>query len=253
VDAYIYDAAGNYLQTEHLDKSDLEIYQGMTLRLDPGDYRMVFWANVGANTVVSGYEDASGYVGYSNGSYNSQGIVTANADRVWYAPSISQRSEGKGVPQDYYSLTVPEQGVFSDVVLFTYAYRSIEIFVEGLTALPTLYVEGLPESLGFTAMATRTGTVTASHRTEPVEQSGVEYAVSTFDSFYFEDTAEGGMEIVIRNTAGTELCRMSLVDAIAQSGADPTARDISLLFRFLSGNVTVTMPGWSNTNPGFEF
>jgi hypothetical protein len=254
VDAYIYDAAGNYLQTEHLDKSDLDIYQGMTLRLDPGDYRMVFWANVGANTVVRGYEGNSGYVGYSDSSYNPQGVVTANADRLWYAPSISQRSDAKAVPQDYYSLTVPAQGVFSDEVWFTYAYRSIEIFVEGLTALPMLYVEGLPESLGFNAMKDMPNqSVTVSHATESVEQSGAEYATATFDTFYFEDAAEGGLEIAIRNTAGTELCRMSLADAITQSGADPTARSIPLLFKFLSGNVTVTMPGWNSTNPGFEF
>jgi hypothetical protein len=253
VDAYIYDAVGNYIYTEHLDKHELDNYQGMELRLDPGEYRMVFWANMGTNTVANGYEGDSGYVSYTDNSYNSAGVVTTNADHLWYAPYIIQRSDDRGSPQDYYSLIVPAQGVYSDVVLFGYAYRSLEIYVEGLTALPTLYVEGLPERLGFNAMKEMPNqTVTVSHETESVEQNGVEYAITTFDSFYFEDVTESGTEIVIRNADGTELSRMTLADAIAESGADPTARTIPLLFKFLSGNVSVTMPGWNSTKPGFE-
>jgi hypothetical protein len=254
VDAYIYDVAGNYLYTEHLDKSELNDYRGLQLWLAPGDYRMVFWANIGTNTVVRGDVGDAGYVGYSDSSYNAGGFVIADADRLWYAPCVDQRGDDRGIPQDYYSLRVPAEGVYSDTVLFGYAYRSIEIYVEGLTALPTLYIEGAPERVGFMGMKDLpTRTVTVSHETESVEQSGVEYATATFDTFYFEDTAESGMEIVILNTAGTELCRTSLADAIAQSGADSTARTIRLLFKFLSGNITITMPGWNSTTPGFEW
>jgi hypothetical protein len=253
VNAYIYDATGNYVGTEQLDKGDLDNHQGMTVLLDPGKYRMVFWANMGTNTLANRYESVAGDIRYSAICYNDLGIVTSDADRLWYGPCTGQRSEIRGIPQEYYTLTVPEEGSCSDVVWFTYAYRSLEIYVKGIETLPTLDIEELPEELGFLGMSVEEQTVTASHGTAWVEEGGTDYAATTFDTLFFEDTAEGDIAIVIRNAAGAELYRTSLADAIVQSGADPSGRVIQLVFTFLHGNVSVTIPSWNSTNPGFEF
>jgi hypothetical protein len=253
VNSYIYDTMGNHLRTEHLDKNDLDNYQGMSIFLTPGDYRMVFWANV-SDTSIAGYQDnETGYVRYSELCYNPQGTVTTDADKLWYGPCTTQRSEPKGIPQEYYQLTVPAEGEYSDEVLFTHAHRSIEIYVEGLPSLPTVEIEELPEMLEFQGMDVHTETVKVFQYTTALEKNGIDYAFANFDTLYFEDSAEADITVVIHDIDKGEICRMSLADAIAESGADPTALTISLLFKYISGNVTVTIPGWNSTNPGFEF
>ncbi len=250
VDAYIYDAEGTYLRTERLEEHHLGEHEGMYLTLDPGDYRMVFWANLNGNTSVTGHEGDSGEVGHADHRHNDDGVLTVNGDQLWYGPSTPPTRATGGTPQEHYALTIPEEGEYSDVIHFTHAHRSLEIYVKGLSDMPTVDIEGLPAGLQHKGMEVLTETVIASHKTSPVEKDGTGYAATTFDTFYFKDIE--GIEIVIRNDAEAELYRMSLADAIAQSEADPDGRVIQLVFTFLNGNVEVTMPGWNSSNPGFE-
>ncbi len=250
VDAYIYDAAGTYLRTERIEEHHLGEHEGMYLTLDPGDYRMVFWANLNGNTSVTGHEGDSGEVGHADHRHNDEGVLTVNGDQLWYGPSTPPTRATRGTPQEHYALSVPEEGEHSDVIHFTHAHRSLEIYVKGLADQPTVDVEGLPVCMEHQGMETKEGTVNASHETSPVEKDGVGYAATVFDTLYFEDM--DGIVIVIRNAAGAELYRTTLADAIAQSEADPDGRVIQLVFTFLNGTVKVGLPAWESTHPGFE-
>ena len=251
VDAFIYDAEGAYIRTERITESQLARYQGMTLDLDPGDYKMVFWANLGENTGLSRHDDGeSGEVGHADHRFDSRGLVTVNGDQLWYGPSTPPTRASEGTPQENYALTIPEEGDYSDEILFTNAHRSLEIYVGGLSELPTIEIEGLPTGLEHMGMEALAGTETASHETSPVDKDGESYAATVFDTFYFDDMEE--IMIVIRSAGGDELYRISLADAIAECEADPDARVIQLVFTFMHGTVEVTMPGWQRNNPGFE-
>ncbi len=141
VDAFIYDAAGTYMRTEHIEEHHLNEYEGMHLNLDPGDYRMVFWANIHEHASVTGHEGHSGEVGHDEHCYNDEGVLIENVDRLWYGPSIPPTRATRGTPQEYYTLTIPEEGEHSDVIHFTHAHRTLEIYVKGLTNLPMIDVE----------------------------------------------------------------------------------------------------------------
>ncbi len=254
VDAYIYDAAGTFLRTERIEEAQLDQHQGMFLTLTPGDYRMVFWANMDRNTEVSGHDNGAGEIGLPNNHYNDQGVVTANGDRLWYGPStpptrINTRVT-RGNPQEHYALSVPRQGEFTDVIHFTPAHRSLEIYVRGLSSQLTVDIEGLPAGLEHMGMQALMGTIVASHATSPVDRDGTSYAATTFDTFHFEDMS--GIEIVIRGPDGQEIYRIPLLEAIDQSEADPDKIVIEFMFSFMNGTMEVTIPGWSTTNPGFE-
>jgi hypothetical protein len=253
VEAYIYDGSGNYLRSERIDSRGLATFEGMQLTLDPGEYRMVFWANMNGNTDVQGHDRGSGVVSHADHRYGAPGVVTVNGDRLWYGPSIppapSTRAT-RGIPQEHYALTIPEGGEFSDVIHFTHAHRSLAIWVKGLASPPTVDVEGLPGSMKHMGMEPLSGTVVGSHRTSTVEKNGTDYAATTFDTFYFEQLK--GISIVLRGPAGTELYRIPLTEAIEMSRADPEARVLELMFTFLQGTVEVTIPSWSSSKPGFD-
>lgn len=246
----IYDGSGAFLKTEQIGQAAISEYAGMVVTLDPGDYRMVFWANTGGNTTVSGTDRVT----YAQISGTTP-PATGNGDRVWYAPYGATRADA---PLEYYTLTVPDGGDYSDVVYFTHAHRSLEIYIKGLSqdpaSQPTVEVTGLPAGLGYFGMTPLTSaptTVTASQGTSLTTEDNTVYSAATFDTFLFDDMT--GIDIVIRDAGGNELYRIPLADAVEESSADPTKIIIRLVFTFINGRVEVTLPGWSSGETGIEF
>jgi hypothetical protein len=250
VEVGIFDGDGNFIRSERVEQSAINEFEGMLLSLDPGNYRLVFWGNVNGDTKIDGIGTVSPQVVYSEIAGTDPGNVI-DAEKLYYAP-YGTNSQGEKAPLPYYALTVPATGSYTDIVYFTPAHRSLKIYIEGLEGLPTVDIQGLPAGLDYFGMEELTRLVNTSHRTSLTDKEGTTYATTAFDTFHFNDLEE--IYIVIRDEAGNVVLRVSLADAVEQSGADPDDIILELVFRFSpdpgSGNynvkVDITMPDWDS-------
>jgi hypothetical protein len=257
--AVVFDSAGRYIPPAiMLDQTTLFQYAGVELALAPGDYRMVFWANVGDNTeikVVNGVP----IITYKN--VTGENEVLGNGDPVWYAPAIAATRAGE-VPQplEYYSFTVPEEGDFTDVVSFTETHNSVNIYIKGLpldsAALPTVELTNLASAAEFYGMDPLTDpmpTVTSAVQTVVTEKESVFYALAAFDTSPLGDME--GIDIVVKNAAGDENYRVALINAIAESNANPGDHEIELILNFIDGiiNGAVVITDWKEEELGKEY
>ncbi len=270
VAAVLFDGRGNYIPpATTLDRTALERFAGVNLTLDPGDYRMVFWANVGENTdirVVDGtpvlvYKDFDG----------TERQVMGNGDPVWYAPAVrATRVEGStseegatrvdvdARPLSYYEFTVTAQGEHTGRVNFTETHNTVNIYIGGLpidpASMPTIEITGLTPAVSFWGMAPLDDplpTVTSAVQSVPVTRDNATFALAAFDTPPLGDMT--GMWVVVRDAAGNELFRMPLADAIAQSGIASDAHELSPLLYLGEARVLIGIGDWNNIELGKEW
>ena len=251
--AVLFDGQGTYIPpAKTLDKATLDRYAGVELALAPGNYRMVFWANVGNNTEIK-VVDGTPALTYKNLDGTEEQML-GNGDPVWYAPAVAAtRGEGNAQPLQYYGFTVPADGDYTDEVAFTETHNSVNVYIGGLPldadAMPTVEITNLTSAATFYGMQLLDDplpTITSAVQTVAINMDNASYALAAFDTSPLGDMA--GVHIVIKNAAGNEILRIPLTDAIAQSGADPTAHKISLLITFGEVNVTVRIWDWEDNN-----
>ena len=255
VTAVLFDGQGTYISpATTLDEAALNRYAGVDLTLVQGDYRMVFWANEGDNTEIRVIEGTP-VLTYKDFD-ETENRVLGNGDPVWYAPAVrATRAVGDFRPIRYYGFTVPARGNHTDRVVFTQAHNSLNIYIGGLptdaASMPTVEITNLTSAVTFFGMQPLDDplpTITAAVKTSAVTVDDVPYAMATLVTFPLGDMA--GMYLVIKNAAGGEIFRIPLADAISQSGADPTAHEISLLLTFGDVNVGVEIWDWDDNDLG---
>jgi len=251
-----FDGNGTYIKSERIEQAAINEFEGMVVTLAPGDYRMVFWANVNDNTKIDGVDGSSPKVTYSQMTTANPPVV-GNGNDVYYAPYGLPTRAGEE-PLEYYALTVPAGATYSDVIYFTHAHRSLEIYIKGLSGnpykLPTVELTGLPAGLKYFGMEELVNpplTVTSRHNTSLVTMDNIVYAAAGIHTFLFEDME--GINIIIRDSDGNELYNIPLADAIEESNADPDKIIIKLVFSFMNGKVEVSMPGWDSGETGIDF
>jgi hypothetical protein len=225
---------------------------------------MVFWANAGENTYIDGIGTQAAHLTYTQVSDEAK---VGTGDKLWYAPFGSPSGAGE-IPLPYYSLTVPAEGVSTDVIYFTHAHRTVRIYINGeaVSALPTVEMERLPVGLTHSGMERLPELVTASGRTVSIERNGVEHAAIGFDTFRFDGMEQMEDIFIVFLTEVDdrgEFYRISLADAIRQdSRIDPDAIALDLQFNGVAINpeggdinadVTVTMPNWDIDETEIDF
>jgi hypothetical protein len=230
---------------------------------------MVFWANVGENTYIDGIGMPSAHLTYTQIAAGDPPTV-GSGDKLWYAP-YGTTSRADEMPLPYYSLTVPEEGEYNDVVYFTHAHRTVRIYINGpaVMALPRVELKRLPAGLTHSGMERLPDLVTAYGQTVSIIRDDVEHAAIGFDTFRFDGMEEmEDIEIAFSTDVDDrgEFYSVSLAEAVREAmengGADPDAIALDLQFNGVdhnpdSGNinvdVTITMPGWDvdETEIGF--
>ncbi len=256
--AVLFDGQGTYVPpATTLDKATLEQYAGIEIALAPGNYRMVFWANVGDNTEIR-VIDGTPVLTYKNFDGTEQQVL-GNGDPVWYAPAVSAtRVDSDARPLRYYEFTVPVNGSYTDEVAFTETHNTVNIYIGGLPldvdSMPTVEITNLASAVTFYGMQPLDDplpTITSAVQTVAVSRDNVTYALAAFNTSPLGDMT--GMYIVIKNAAGNEVFRIPLADAIVQSGTDPTSHETNLLINFGDLNVTVGIWDWDDKDLGKEW
>jgi hypothetical protein len=255
VDVGIFDGRGNYLRSERASKEQIAVREGMDLALDPGDYRLVFWANMNGSTKFANVDTwMSAKVVHEDRLFDPGGRhVTGQTDPLYYAPFPETSSDPTMTrASEFYPLTVTGKESQRHTVSFTHAYRILDIYIYGLKdMLPSVRIEGLPAGLSYSGMKKLSDNVNQLQKTLPFEREGQKYAAASFRSFRFDEAGE--IDIVLLDANGGEFYRIPLDQAIAQSGFDVGQLTIQLLIGFRDGNVEITIPGWERGNIGIDY
>ncbi len=260
--AVLFDDQGTYIPPAiTLDKAMLDRYPGLEMTLAPGEYRMVFWANVGENTEIR-VVDGTPVIIYKNAD-GSQEQVLGNGDPVWYAPAVAAaRVDANAQPLDHHDFTVTADGNFTDQVAFTQTHHSVNVYIDGLpldaASMPTVEITGLACAAEFYGMAPLDEPlpcITSSVRTTIAQKDDKSYALAAFETSPLG--AMEDMQLVVVDAVGDEIYRVPLADAITQSGADPVAHETNLLLTFSTDNgnltLTVEITEWDDEGAGKIF
>jgi len=150
VDLFVYDANGRQVSRTAVPKGELSQFAGKRLKLNPGQYTVVAWANAAS--------PLTHYVTAENSSYldNAQNYlqtaatradVAENGDPLYYAP------KGKGA---HLTVTVPETGQAQATAEMRPAHVKLEVTVTGYdpkahgqSNLLTMEVTDLTSRYGF--------------------------------------------------------------------------------------------------------
>ncbi len=257
--AVLFDGQGAYIPPAmRLDRAALDSFEGVKLTLDPGDYRMVLWANVGANTDIR-VVDGAPVVVYEQFD-GSEGRVVGNGDAVWYAPAVdaTSRVDRHARPLRWYEFTLTAEGGHTGRVAFTETHNTVNIYIGGLpldpASMPTIEITGLAPGVGFWGMAPLDGslpTVTSAVRSVPVTRDNATFALASFHTFPLGDME--GMYVVVRDGAGNEILRMPLVEVLVRSGSDPKDHELNPLLYFGELKVLLGIGDWNNIELGKEW
>jgi hypothetical protein len=262
VNAGVFDSAGNYLHTTRVGKSNLEKHEGMDMSLPPGDYRIVFWANMNGSTKAEGLDGAmTGRLTHSDTVFDAYNRVVGQTDPLFYAPfgelpqAVSRAGTGS---HDFYPLTVEPGTVENHVISFIHAYRIIEVFLVGLEEdeFPTVEIGGLPQGLSYNGMNRLNGNVLQTQPTSRLYKDGQTHKMARFRSFRFDAPEDVEIAVVGGGWNGGErddLFRIRLDEAIERFSFDFGQITIQLVFTFRDGTVDITMPGWDKNEIEFEF
>ena len=118
VDLFIYDAEGRRV----IPLSEVNIPAGKRLRLDPGDYTVVAWANATPNRTRFFTNEHIHWLNSSNNYLLTAEGVAEDGDPLYYAPKAKERR---------LAITVPPQGETEATAEFRHAHVKIEVTVEG--------------------------------------------------------------------------------------------------------------------------
>ncbi len=249
----VYDASGALVETVVTGAEDHDGFKGISLKLDPGTYRLAAWGNVDANTVFGDLTSC-----YTGGNptvmYNSiVGGRVGDGDPVYYGPNTVRARSGNDAGE--FVITVADDP-YEGTLDFRHAHRRIEVFVKGFSAhgstTPLLRLTGLPAGLTFLGMGQLAGeglvNSEVQSQTVTVSEGGtnVAYALSPFHVFYL-NTADYDIGIeVIDPSNGEVVYTTRLEDHIDTSSDDPDKIILRLVLEFKGTTVTVTVPGWNS-------
>ena len=125
VELFVYNAAGMQISRNIITQSELSLFAGTRLKLEPGTYTVVAWANATAARTRSFTNENMHWLDRTNNyllNAIAVGGMVEDGDPLYYAPKT------KGTPL---TLTVPVEGSAEAVAEFRNAHIKVEVTVEG--------------------------------------------------------------------------------------------------------------------------
>ena len=125
VELFIYDLNGRQISRSTVSKSELNLFAGKRLKLNPGTYTVVAWANTTPERSSLVTDDAKSYLDRTNNyllNAMAVGGVVENGDPLYYAPKPNNIQ---------LRFTVPAEGGVEVLAEMRHAHVKLEITVEG--------------------------------------------------------------------------------------------------------------------------
>ena len=246
----IFDIPGNLVATYLKESTDLKS-SSVSLKLAPGDYRIVCWGNVLAHTEVMGNNTLSDSRVFH---VQRNGGASDNGDPLFYAPRIRNLSNPNA---DILLVTIPEVGIVEKEIDFTAAHKTVEILVKGFTdngdMNPIIEFNHIPSGYNFT-LNTLPDFLMEYKQTGQYDTRAQAFSVTTFHMPLFELNTPIEMTL-IRPTTGAVIHKINLRDYLANNAISLTHGDwdqITILVEFNDLGTVVSIKPWegSSVNPG---
>lgn len=256
IDAFVYNIDNRMEAHQRVVKDSRNQFPEIVFALEPGDYRVVCWANIEAETRIVGLENK---LPLENCYLETLSDETGN--KLYYAPQrtptdrpdpVTRGPESDGLDYDLYTVTVlPNQTNYREM-LFTRAHRTVNVFLNNYeiideTELPQIRFVNIPVRSDFLL------------RTDPSRKT---YQSQTV----FVETTNGKRMMVALNAMITSFTDDMLIEVIGNSGKEIVTTvnlkqyveknssriddmnefnvEISYL---MNGSVEINLPDWGNT------
>lgn len=253
VDLFVFDEKGQLVSNQQVGSLALSAFSGTSLYLQPGNYRIVCWGNVSNRSAYAPFDFNSSF---DNILLKNTPLITRldqtlqskNGDPLYYAPNNSV-DKFSDIP----ILTIPQESIINDTIVFYSAHAKINIYVKGIedrnasmqNLPPLIEINEVPQEYNF-EMHTTTNVISYLDQSAFETKSGDEIAVK---SFYLPRLKnQNPIQIIIRKSSDNSVVTtLSLEKFIRDNNIDletPEQQEVSILFEYKQTSVIVTLPSW---------
>lgn len=251
--AVVYDAGNDYVAHAKVTKNELNEFPGVGFVVEPGEYRVVCWGNVGENSRINGIKTA---LPLDECSLST--VSGASGCPLYYAPGkphsdrsepIVTRADGEDVDYSAYAVTVPPKQITTKEINFCRAHRRVDVYVKGYEfiygeATPMIRMCNQPISYDFllrTCPTRRSYETTCSGTTRTDENM----LLASFNTPITGLTDNMTVEVVRRSDSEV-LTVVDLKQYVEQNASTITdTNEIAIQIRYTeSGHVEITAPDW---------
>lgn len=236
VTVILFDKEGHYLSHKYLSKTELEDFKGVLFYPQDDDYQLIFWGNRSDNMEISISGEGAVFENFRIGHKDKSGNDVRNGAPLFYASL--QTSD----------LETPEKAEIS----FTRAHKLINIYVKGFVdevdgtnLLPVIRFTGVPTGYDFT-MSPLTDLINYKQSaTNILTPEGYLAGVSYYTP-HFTDGYDSEIHIIKAST-GESAYTFSLRELLEKKASPEHEYIISVFIEFNAGEVSITLPEWSET------
>lgn len=238
----VYDSEDHLAECLQVEKSSLDIFQGIRLNLPSGSYTAVCWGNAFNNTQIDGLAqgDDLSFQRTANPGYFSSTLITTN-DSLYYG---------------MHRFTVNPGTTTNQTITFTPAYIRLIIQIKGLTSTavdaptagyPYIKVNNLAPAYDYT-MVTQ-GDLTTYYPATIVDSSN-KLAQTSCNVLRFGKENSITIDVVENQSTNTVLHRLDLQSFIIANNIEITNGKevvIPILISFEAGVTVTKIDGWGDT------
>lgn len=257
IDAVIFDVNNEYVAHSHVLRDDLNESQGMNFSLEPGEYRIVCWANA---------SDNSQYSMIGPGARLDESFITTvsdeTGDKLWYSPfkDVVMRGGTKAdIDYSIYTVVVPPQQTVIKDLVFARAHRTVNVYIKDFELSddydgqqPTVEGINLPDSYNF-LLEVQPSRKNYMQQSTLVDTPDGPMAMVSFSKPYYAITDDIFFNIK-KTTDGSLLWPVNLKSYLEGLPGEVDLNDINILATFQVGTsgveVTIELPDWEAGDVG---
>lgn len=266
VDVFLFDADKYFLEHKQVDKSELDVFKGVTFTVTPGTYHVVCWANIDNNSRISAMDENSNYENtYIEIVKPAVGLAPTGSP-LYYAPYKTPvtRAAYSGLTRadDEYTIYSVEVLANKETVkelTFAKVHRSVQVYIKGYENTDIYDGKG-PDVKQTNAGGKYNFLLHADLTPLDLEQSTIFGTTVNGDMYSAEFFSalipvRDDMHVYLYHpTTGNLLASVNLEQYIAATNiTDDSVIPILFTFDPLDASVSITMPSWLDNQIVPEF
>lgn len=247
VDVFVFRENGEYVMSQDADIDALTNFAGVSLNLEPGNYRIVCWGNASSKSFVSPLSTSSlmkdAFV--CNMSLRN-GTSAIDGDTLYYALDNTVLSPSLKV-------TTVSETIIERILDFRRAFIKVQVYVKGLVdkdtqgnlLAPIVEMTEVPSTYNFEMQAI--GTPIRYLNTSVFENiSGEKIASITFNTLRFKDDNPINIQIK-KSSDGSTITSIGLTDFMKKNNITVEGKEeavIPILVEYKEASVEISVPEW---------